>query len=44
MEREAPLHISNLMVLSGDTPTRIGYKILENGKKVRVSVKNQEEI
>tara|TARA_S200000501_G_C20144742_1_gene448799 strand:+ start:90 stop:392 length:303 start_codon:yes stop_codon:yes gene_type:complete len=44
VEREAPLHISNLMVLNGDNPTRIGYKFLENGKKIRVSVKNQEEI
>ena len=27
VEREAPLHISNVMVLNNGTPTRIGYKI-----------------
>ena len=44
VEREAPLHISNLMVLNGDIATRVGYKKLEDGRKVRVSVKTQEEI
>ena len=37
VEREAPIAVSNVMVISGDSgrPTRIGYKILEDGKKVR---------
>jgi large subunit ribosomal protein L24 len=37
IEREAPIAVSNVMVISGDTgrPTRIGYRILEDGKKVR---------
>lgn len=35
--REAPLDISNVMVLEGDTPTRVGFQILQDGRKVRVS-------
>ena len=44
VDREAPLHISNLMILHNDQPTRIGYKKLENGRKVRISVKTKEEL
>ena len=44
VDREAPLHLSNLMVLHNDQATRIGFKKLENGKKVRVSVKTREEL
>ena len=44
VDREAPLHISNLMALHNDQATRIGYKSLENGNKVRISVKTKEEI
>ena len=44
VDREAPIHLSNLMVLHNDQVTRIGYKRLDNGNKVRVSVKTKEEI
>ena len=44
VDREAPLHLSNLMVLHNDQPTRIGYKKLDDGKKVRISVKTKEEL
>ena len=44
IDREAPLHMSNLMVLHNDQATRIGYKKLEDGRKVRVSVKTKEEL
>ena len=44
VDREAPLHLSNLMVLHNDKVTRIGYKQLNDGKKVRVSVKTKEVI
>jgi len=39
VEREAPIHVSNVMVISPDSgkPTRVGYKILEDGRKVRVT-------
>ena len=44
IDREAPLHMSNLMVLHNDQATRIGYKKLEDGRKVRISVKTNEEL
>ena len=41
IEFEAPIHISNVMVVDSKTnrPTRIGYKVVK-GKKVRVSKKS----
>ena len=44
VEKEASLHISNLMVLHSGKPTRIGYKKLDDGTKVRVANKTGEEI
>ncbi len=40
-EQEAPIHASNVRLLDPQTgkPTRIGSKVLEDGRKVRVSVK-----
>ena len=35
MEKEAAIHISNVMFLAGGKPTRIGYKTLDNGRKVK---------
>ena len=37
VEREAPIAICNVMVISADSgrPTRVGYTILEDGRKVR---------
>ena len=44
LEKEAPIHVSNVMVIDPKTsePTRIGYKILEDGTKVRISKKSGE--
>lgn len=38
IEREAPLHVSNLMLICNkcNQPVRVGFRILEDGKKVRV--------
>lgn len=38
VEKEASIHISNLMVVCPkcDTPTRLGKKILENNKRIRI--------
>jgi large subunit ribosomal protein L24 len=45
VEQEAPIHLSNLMVVEGKTPTRIGRKKDEkSGKLVRYSKKSGEEI
>jgi large subunit ribosomal protein L24 len=43
-EREAPIHVSNVMVVSPDDDkrTRIGFKILTDGRKVRVSRRTGE--
>ena len=43
---EAPIHISNLSLIDPKTqkPTRIGIKVNEDGKKVRISKKSGEEI
>ena len=45
IEQEAPIHLSNLMVMDGKTPTKIGRRIDEkSGKLVRYSKKTGEEI
>lgn len=41
IKKEAPIHISNLMVMSGNTPSRIGRKV-EGDKIVRVAKKTGE--
>lgn len=44
IEKEAPLHRSNMMLVCPkcNKATRIGYKILESGAKVRVCKKCRE--
>jgi len=46
IEREMPLHISNVMMLNPITKKRdkIGFKKLEDGKKVRIYKSNKEVI
>jgi large subunit ribosomal protein L24 len=41
VEREAPIHASNVMLLDPDTnePTRLGIKTLPDGRRVRISRK-----
>ncbi len=41
---EAPMHISKLMVMVGNAPSRIGRKLDENGKLQRYSKKSGEII
>lgn len=38
VEREAPIHVSNVMLYNPatDRGDRVGYKVLEDGRKVRV--------
>jgi len=43
-EKEAGIHISNLMVVSGGAASRIGRKMNDAGKLVRYSKKSGEEI
>jgi len=37
IEREAPIHVSNVMLLCSkcNQPTRVGFRFLRDGKKVR---------
>ena len=46
VKQEAGIHISNLQLIdpAKGGPTRVGFKIKEDGKKVRVSKKSGEEI
>lgn len=46
LNQEASIHSSNVMVVDPKTgaPTRVGYKVLDNGKKVRVAKKSGEVI
>ena len=38
IEREAPIHVSNVMLLCNkcNHPTRVGFRFLEDGRKVRM--------
>ena len=42
VEREASIHASNVMLLDPDTnePTRVGSKLLSDGRRVRISRKS----
>lgn len=42
----APISASNVMLLDPKSgkPTRVGYKVMEDGRKVRVAKKSQETI
>ncbi len=43
--QEAPIHVSNVMVLDSDgKPTRVGKKTTDDGKRVRISRRNGKEI
>jgi len=45
-EREASLHISNVALIDPESskPTRVGFKILEDNRKVRVARRSGEMI
>jgi large subunit ribosomal protein L24 len=43
--QEAPIHVSNVMVIDSDgQPSRIGYRVDENGVKVRVSRRSGKDL
>jgi len=46
LNQEAPIHASNVMIVDPKTgeATRIGNKVLDNGKKVRVAKKSGETL
>ncbi len=44
VEKEAGLHISNLMLVVNGTPTKVGRSLNKDGKLVRIAKKTGEEI
>jgi large subunit ribosomal protein L24 len=43
--QEAPIHVSNVMVVDSDgRPTRIGYRIDDNGQKVRIARRSGKDL
>jgi large subunit ribosomal protein L24 len=46
VEREAPIHISNVVIVCGacGQPTRIGHQTLSDGKKIRICRKCEESL
>jgi large subunit ribosomal protein L24 len=46
VEKELPIHVSNLAHIDPQSgkPTRVGYKFLEDGRKVRVARRSGEII
>ena len=46
IEKELPIHISNVAHVDPQSakPTRVGYKILDDGRKVRVARRSGEVI
>jgi large subunit ribosomal protein L24 len=45
-EKEATIHLSNLALIdpASDKPTRVGFRTLDDGKKVRVAKRSGEVI
>jgi len=44
VEKEASIHVSNVQLLHNNKPTKVGYKHLKDGKKVRYSKETGEVI
>ncbi|HWW46715.1 MAG TPA: 50S ribosomal protein L24 [Xanthobacteraceae bacterium] len=45
ISKESPIHLSNIAIVDKDgKPTRVGFKITADGKKVRVAKRSGAEI
>jgi len=44
VEREASLHVSTVMLVVSGKRTKVGFRYLDDGKKVRYSKKTNEDI
>ena len=44
ISREAPIHVSNIALSADGKPSRVGFKIMDDGRKVRVAKKSGEVI
>lgn len=44
VEKEAPIHVSNVQLIHNGEPTRVGHQHLDDGSKVRVAKSTGEVI
>ena len=44
VEKELSIHQSNLMLLDNNNPVKVGFKITDKGKKVRINKSNGKVI
>ena len=46
ISKEAPIQLSNIAIAdpANDKPTRVGFKVLEDGSKVRIAKRSGERI
>ena len=44
IDRDMPIHVSNVMLIHKGKPTRVGYKVQNDGTKVRVAKTSGEVI
>ena len=44
VEKEMSIHLSNLMLLDKSKPVKVGFKVLDSGKRVRVNRKTNNII
>jgi len=45
LTQEAPIHVSNVMVLDSDgKPSRVGFRIDDDGQKVRISRRSGKDL
>jgi large subunit ribosomal protein L24 len=42
--KEGPIHVSNVALSEGGKPTRVGYRVDEDGTKVRISRRTGKDI
>jgi large subunit ribosomal protein L24 len=43
--QEAPIHVSNVMVLDADgRPSRVGYRVEDDGQKVRIAKRSGKDL
>jgi len=44
IDRDMPIHVSNVMLVHRGEPTRVGFKVNADGTKVRIAKRTGEEI
>ena len=44
IQREAPIHVSNVAIAIDGKPSRVGFKVQDDGQKVRVARRSGEVI